>query len=48
MVAAEAPLPNWIGKKNIPDLQQFQTGEQSMKIPEDLKVVKFVFLSIVQ
>lgn len=48
MVAAEVPPPNWIDKKNIPDLQQFQTGERSVKIPEDLEVVKFVFLSFVQ
>ncbi|XP_015267577.1 PREDICTED: uncharacterized protein LOC107111160 [Gekko japonicus] len=48
VVAVEAPPPNWIDQKNIPDLQQFQTGKRSMKIPEDLEVVKFVFLSIVQ
>lgn len=27
----------------IPDTQHFQTGQQSMKIPEDVEVVKFMF-----
>lgn len=39
------PQTNFDNEKNIyiPDTQHFQTGQQSMKIPEDVEVVKFMF-----